>query len=320
MFSSKRINDALVAQRLSLFAVLKKVSKGRILEIDILRTIAILLVVAGNAIEIAAKFPSVSGSPISETVIPPLGSLFVYTGLLIFFFASGFSLTVNKKTIKNREGAFSFYKRRAVRILPLYWFFIVGAIIVTRPSFIQSLIYVAGLQALFYPTLIHHDAYHFLSVIIIYYLLFPMIVFFDDYRKLVTVSFIPLLFFAALLQFGFTDPMLLGYYALFVGGVIAAKSGIYDKMRRMESNRFFVLTVLVSVALLSLLVWGDQHSNSAVLTGFLANLCGVPLVLIILYWATIYVKVLTRNSTLFSPSSPFRPMGSFSSSPPPFHC
>lgn len=281
-----------MTQSLSSFAVLKKAPKKRILEIDILRTFAILFVVIGQALYIAARVPSISGSPTSET-FRLLTSLFLFSGLSIFFFVSGFSLRISAKTISNRAGVLSFYKKRALRIFPLYWFFIVGVIIFARPSFVQNLIYIAGLQAFFYPTLI---IYHFISVILIFYLLFPLLVFFDDYGRMLTVALIPLLAFAALLQLGFTDPMLLEYYALFVSGIIAAKSGIYDKIQRMESNSFFVLTVLFSVGLLFLVAWGAQHYGETVPGAFLINFCGVPFVLILLYWTTIYVRIF--NTTL----------------------
>ncbi len=186
-----------------------------------------------------------------------------------------------------------------------------ATVVVARPSFIQDLIYIAALQALFYPQLISNDIYHFLSVLVIYYLLFPLIAFFDDFRKLLAVSLIPFLFFAALLQFGFTDPMLLSYYALFVGGIIAAKSDTYAKLRRMRSNRSVVLTVLISIALLSLVAWGKLYLNSAVLKALLINFCGVPLVLIVFYWATIYVRIFKTSLSAFFTFVAFSTFGVF---------
>jgi hypothetical protein len=172
----------------------------------------------------------------------------------------------------------------------LYWLFVGGILILYRPSIAETMIYIAGLQALFFP-IISDPIYHFLSVLLIFYLLFPLIIFFDDYRKLLFVALIPLLFFIALKLFGLSDNMFLRYYGFFVGGIIAGKSDVYTKLRQTKIKQYFVLTIPLLVVLLPLWLIGVSHVNSFMLEAFLYNFLGIPIVLIVFFWAICYVKV-----------------------------
>ncbi len=295
---ARQVSSKLAALRKSFGAPLYSISKKRIIEIDILRAAAILLIVLVLAPQ---RVVFNASAPISNTVVL-LISLTKIVGLSIFFFISGFSLYLNNKTIRNSKDILSFYKKRVLRIYPLYWVFVVGLLIVNEPSFTQMLIYITGLEALFYPILISSAIFHFLSVLIIFYLLFPFIVRFDNYTKMLVVSVAPLLFFAFLLQLNVSDTMLLGFFSVFVGGIIAAKADLHNKMRQMKFNEWMLLlTVPLLVASLSLLIWVNNHVNSATLAIFLNSLCEIPAVLVILYWAVVYVQVFnTKFRTFFT--------------------
>jgi peptidoglycan/LPS O-acetylase OafA/YrhL len=223
-------------------------------------------------------------------------------GLALFFFVSSFSLCLHNKTVRNRQAALLFYKKRAVRIYPMYWLFVAGILIVYKLSFAETLIYIAGLQALFFPLFISVLIYHFVTVILVFYLLFPLIIFFDDYGKLLLVSLVPLLFFVAIkLLFGLSDPMFLGYYGLFVGGIIAGKSDVYNKLRQAKFKNYFVLTIPLFVALSILWLNAARYVNSFVLGAFLTNLFGISIALILFFWAICYVKVFnTKLYTFFT--------------------
>lgn len=294
----RQVNSKLAALRASFGAPPNSISKKRIIEIDILRATAILLVVLAMAPQ---RVVFDASAPLSNTVTL-LISLTKIVGLSIFFFVSGFSLYLNNKTISNSKDALFFYKKRVLRIYPLYWVFVVGLWIVNKPPFPQMLIYITGLEALFYPILTSTSVFHFLSVLVIFYLLFPFIVRFGDYRKMLVVSVAPLLFFSFLLQLNVSEPMLLGFFSVFVGGIIAAKADLHNKMRQMKFNGWMLLlTIPLLVAPLSLLIWENNHFNSVALRMFLDSLCEIPVVLVILYWAVVYVQVFnTKFRTLFT--------------------
>lgn len=216
-----------------------------------------------------------------------------FVGLSIFFFISGFSLFLNNKNINNVDDIINFYKKRVLRIFPLYLVFIVGLVLINKPSPSETLIYITGLQNLFYPVFIStFPVFDFVSAIIIFYLLFPFVVFFGDYSKMLIFSLIPLLCFAVLLYFNISDYLLLGYFSVFVAGIIASKANLYDKICLVEfDKRMFILTVLLLSTLLFLLTWWRSFFDSLVLRTILTSVLGIPAAVIAFYWAHTYVKV-----------------------------
>lgn len=253
-----------------------------------------------------------SDSPTMSSQMMALPEVLGVVGMSIFFFVSGFSLFLNHKTINNRRDAFHFYKKRAVRIYPLYWLFLIGLLIVYRPSFSETLIYIVGLQAFFFPVFVSAPIYHFISVILIFYLLFPFIVYFEDFKKMLIMSLIPLLFLAMIkLQYGLSDEMFLGYYGLFVGGIIAGKWDVYNKLRRTKVKQYFLFTIPLVVALLSLWIITERYVKFFMLNEFLNNLFGISIVLIVFFWAICYVKVFNTKFFAFFTFVAFSTYGVF---------
>lgn len=290
----KRASNVFLMQRASFLAPIYKISKKRLVEIDILRATAILLILLARIPQSIVSYNSSFSQ--TSTLLAQLAS---FIGLSIFFFVSGYSLYLNNKTIGNLKAAINFYKKRFLRIYPLYWAFVTGYVIFYKPSFEQALIFFTGFEAFFYPILIRNTIFHFLSAIIVFYLLFPLIVHFNDYSKMLVISAIPLLAFAVLLQFNVSDPILLDYYSVFVGGIIAAKANAINIMREKSPNlQRFALTMILFVAPLSLLMWGRNYFNSATLLAFLNGFYSIPVVLVMSYWAVVYVR---NFNTKFSP-------------------
>jgi len=286
---AERIGNAFEARVPSLLAPLKTVSRKRILEIDILRTAAILLLVLYNLPGSTAA-GSTADVPVTVVSNYPL-QLVGFTGVCIFFFVSGLSLSISNK-IRDRGDVISFFSKRMVRIYPLYWVFVAGILISYRPSLSSSAIYIVGWQALLYPIFIPTNIYHFVSVLLIFYLLFPLLAIYNDLRKLIIVSLVPFLFFAALqLRWGLSDTMFLRYYGLFVAGIVAGNADVHNKIRQMNSKRFFVFTIPAFGALLFIwLVLAERYIDTIIFMAVLSNLLGVSIVLITLYWAAFYVK------------------------------
>lgn len=260
-------------------------SKKRILEIDILRTAAIFLIVLYHV-----PISTTADVPVTVVNNYPL-ELLGFMGVCIFFFVSGLSLSISNK-IRNRGDVVSFFKKRMVRIYPLYWVFVAAILILYRPSLSSSAIYIVGWQALLYPIFIPTDIYHFVSVILIFYLLFPLLAVSNDLKKLLIVSLIPFLFFAAIqLLWGLSDPMFLRYYGLFVAGIVAGNADVHHKIRQINSKQFFVFTIPAFGALLSIwLILAERYFDTIIFAAVLSNLLGLLIVLITLYWAAFYVK------------------------------
>jgi MFS family permease len=130
------------------------------------------------------------------------------------------------------------------------------------------------------------------SVLLIFYLLFPLLAVFSDLKKLLVVSLVPFLFFVALqLLWGLSDGMFLQYYGLFVAGIAAGNADVHNKIRQMDSKQFFVFTIPAFGALLSIwLILAQRYFDTIIFAAVLSSLLGVLIVLITLYWAAFYVK------------------------------
>jgi peptidoglycan/LPS O-acetylase OafA/YrhL len=284
--------DAFKAMVPSLSAPLKTGSGKRILEIDILRTAAILLLVLFNLPGTIAAYSPVSAN-FFLLINGPL-HLVGFIGASIFMFVSGLSLQLSNKTIRNRGSVLYFFKKRMVRIYPLYWVFVAGILISYKPPPVESAIYIVGLQSLFYPVFMSVDIYHFVSALLIFYLLFPLLAYSNDIKKLLLVALIPFLFFAVIqLQWGISDPLLLQYYGIFVAGIVAGKADVVNKIRQVNSKQFFVFTI-PAFGVLSL-IWlspaGSYVPTSIISGAVLGYVLGALFVFITLYWAAFYVRV-----------------------------
>lgn len=98
------------------------------------------------------------------------------TGVELFILASGFGLYLSQ--LKKRTPWKSFYVKRAVRILPLYWaalllFYFMGGI--QKPDSLESLVCHVLLLQNFTPYYLDYGAFWFVSYIAFLYLLFPLL-------------------------------------------------------------------------------------------------------------------------------------------------
>lgn len=157
--------------------------RNRIVELDALKAMAIVMIVIAHTFSVVPLF----------SVMPQMLSLGVgisTIGLAIFFFTSGYSLMLRKPTFQKPNDFWIFLRKRIVRIYPLYWVALIVATIVisagqpirfhlsmTDFTLLQQLLIISGLQVLFYPnTVAWLGMLWFVSVIMLFYLLFPILI------------------------------------------------------------------------------------------------------------------------------------------------
>lgn len=168
-------------------------------------------------------------------------------GLGIFTFISGLLIDLNySEKMKSFSNILVFYKKRAIRILPLNWI---------------SIILFVSFTFLFVPTLFPNFAVYypkatinilwvfsqfiglqlliqnlgsflwFVGLVVICYFIYPILIRFSNNASnnfqimhLIIMSFLPLLVFGFLrLMFGMIDDRLFLYYLIFIGGIVANK-------------------------------------------------------------------------------------------------
>ena len=250
-------------------------AKNYLVEMDILRSIAICLIVLVHLVLILGySVDFLQAHAYYYTVI----SAFTFFGLALFFFISGFVINLNNSSLQTRADILKFYKKRAKRIYPLYWlaislplvyrlflanllptvYSLIAASSLIIPTISASSVFVnfLGLQVLLGSTVeipMGADTVAinwFVGVILIYYALYPVIVVLslNKVQRTIIVALSLLLFFA--LYSIFLSPMdfrFFLYYPIFIAGIILSRAGIFYKLhsKRYVIGSAGVLTVSV---------------------------------------------------------------------------
>lgn len=101
--------------------------KRRLFGIDLIKAVAIILIILIHLSQI-----------IDISMLSPIFNYIIFIGVGLFVFASGFLLYSYNPNVEGWQGIGSFFKKRLVRIFPLYWVALMFAFIVTPVLFYQK--------------------------------------------------------------------------------------------------------------------------------------------------------------------------------------
>jgi len=196
--------------------------KERLIVFDFIRLFAIVMVVLSHNIRFGTF-------PISSLYLGVLGN-----GL--FFFISGYLIYLNNNSINSKADIIHFYKKRLLRIYPLYIVAVIVHVIITTlisgssyNSF-EVIVSMLGLQMVFYPKFITYPFLWFIGMILIYYLIYPLIIYFSqkNWIKYLIYSCISIgLLIIFRLLTGLIGGGVFEYYFIFVAGVLSGMLNIF---------------------------------------------------------------------------------------------
>lgn len=215
---------------------------NRVIEVDILRVIAILGIVAGH---IQFHVPGFENSNIVGMIELPIS----VCGLSLFFFLSGYSLMIKKPEFNRFNDWKSYSIKRMTRIYPLYWLALSVTFIIQPGTYseftvLQLLMNISGLQILFPDPIVW-----FVSAILLFYFLFPFFIFFA--KKIarpytVSIFLVTLVIFIVLVVARIAlisiDDRVFIYYWFFVVGIVLGKGTSISSIK--ASARINVLLFL----------------------------------------------------------------------------
>ncbi len=254
--------------------------KKHLVEVDILKCLAIILVIISHF-----HLYLFNNAQYAELFDPYVA----YFGLAIFFFLSGYTLYINNNKFNNIGDVINFYKKRLLRILPLYWVaLLVFLILYDSSSGFRSyylepasyydfsltsfIIHFAGLQTL---TGKFIGGMWFIGTIIVYYLVYPLIVYFSKNLKYMLAAIAVLLVIFVLLYTPLhiiKDGHVPLFISIFAGGIIANKINLfYNK----DYEKYFavlpivlVITLLIDIKLFDSGSFVSNESFSIIKFGF----------------------------------------------------
>lgn len=211
---------------------------SRILILDSVKAVAIILIVFIHLYNYLLHHP-IAGCH-------GLIALLSFLALAGFTFVSGYTIHANNSVMGTREDVIRFYKKRVLRVYPLYLialaaFFVCFQVLRLFPplelSSAEWAINVLCLQVLLAPAFTDPVfTLWFVGFIVPLYLLYPALIMFSRTTKdILLVSgciFAPLVILH--LTLNIVDARFLQYYFFFIAGIIAARSGI--RFSRFESG------------------------------------------------------------------------------------
>ncbi|KAF5036364.1 Acyltransferase family protein [anaerobic digester metagenome] len=209
----------------------------RIVAFDVIRVIAITMILFSHML-------SVGDSTLLETFKGLMG----VTGNGLFFFMSGHLIYSNNNSFSTLSSVIRFYKRRAIRIYPLYWialllFIVVSTTLSMGDYTTQTLFtYLVGAQVVFMPRYIADIPYYwFVSAILLFYLIYPYIIQSDHstknyiWRSLIVLG----LLFLIRVSTGLIEGRFFEYFPVFVLGILSSRedflsSATYHNIRKIS--------------------------------------------------------------------------------------
>ncbi|WP_414468702.1 acyltransferase family protein [Methanobacterium sp. ACI-7] len=240
-------------------------------EIEIIRGLAIILIVLCHI----PHFIKISSY---QNNLDSISLIFAQIGLCLFFFVSGFILYYNYNSFKSTKSIINFYNKRLKRIFPLYWAalflftiwtlytygsLIVGTYTISIPAYIST---IAGLQEFFF-TEGQQTYLWFISVLIMYYLIYPLII---RPKKLINMlslsSAIFITAFIVHLNFNLIEISFFKYYWIFIGGILLCLIK-YDK-NQIFSNNYLDYLAFSFLLLVSLIISKKFYNFNYLLISF----------------------------------------------------
>lgn len=242
--------------------------KNKIIAFDFLRALAITMIIPAHL----SNFLSSTYSKLALYAVDPY---FANMGLGLFIFMSGYLLYFNNHSINSFQDISSFYRKRLMRIFPLYWaaiaaftlvFFIFapklnsGFVFPNAEyvfSFHNVVMHILGLQIFLAPAYASPMlTLYFIGLIIVFYAVYPFIVILSKNSKqlLLYSSLIFLGFLLISRAFNVIDHRFFMFFPVFVFGILTCKESLFEKSMRDILKIPFVQITLAALPIIFVLI------------------------------------------------------------------
>ncbi len=242
--------------------------KNKIIAFDFLRALAILMI-------IPAHLSNFLFSTYSKLGLYAFDPYLANMGLGLFIFMSGYLLYYNTNSINSFKDVLSFYKKRLLRIFPLYWAAIAAFVLVfsvfapkLNSSFVfpnaqnvfgfsNVLTHVLGLQIFLAPAYASPMlTLYFIGLIIVFYAIYPFIIMLSkDAKNLLFVSSVVFLGFLLISRtLHIIDHRFFMFFPIFVFGILTCKENLFEKSGTILMEISFVKILLAGLPVIFVMV------------------------------------------------------------------
>lgn len=224
-------------------------------ELDLLRTISIILIMLNHAPEYIHN----------SSVIDVFSPYVAYLGLGLFVFLSGYLTYYKNPTVESLSDIVTFYKKRIKRIYTLYWialtifilvFWIIFLLSGYEPlidlSYFSLIIHLFGAQILLAPRYVTpFFTLWFIGLILMYYFMYPFLIRYSKNTQILfcysVLSFI--LLYAVHILFNIIEMRFFIYYFPFICGIITASKDISLNRKHEKYYSIFIVLFFCSLIL-----------------------------------------------------------------------
>lgn len=242
--------------------------KNKIIAFDFLRALAIAMI-------IPAHLSNFLSFPYSKLALYAVDPFVANMGLGLFIFMSGYLLYYNNHSINSFQSVLSFYRKRLLRIFPLYWaaiaaftlvFFIFAPKLNSGFEFPNAehvftfhniIMHVLGLQIFLAPAYASPMlTLYFVGLIIVFYTIYPLIIMLSKSSKQI-LFYSSLIFLGCLLvsrTFNIIEHRFYMFFPIFVFGILTCKESLFEKSMTINRKNLFVQILLAALPVMLVLV------------------------------------------------------------------
>jgi len=287
--------------------------KNKLIEFDFLRALAIISIVFYH-LRYVVPYSLIFGNPLIYGSLRELG-------LGIFSFASGYLIAYNTPEFLSFEDIRKFYKKRVIRLFPLYWLallcvmvaYFVFAMLSEFPEIFsffytglfdqsQLIVNILDLQIFTNP---ERSVFWYVSFILVCYACYPLIkkLAKSDGQILLVSLLIMGVFGVLRIFFDLVDDRFFLYFLLFIGGIIVNNRKVLE--RSFSKKKELVLVFLTGILILINYMY-FKNTFIKIVSLDLALLC-----FCILFVLLVRTKTLTAFTTRFEYTITFIAFGSY---------
>ncbi|RXA21880.1 acyltransferase [Methanosarcina sp. MSH10X1] len=242
--------------------------KNKIIAFDFLRALAIAMIIPAHL----SNFLSSTYSKLALYAVDPYVA---NMGLGLFIFMSGYLLYYNNHSIDSFQNVLFFYRKRLLRIFPLYWaaiaaftlvFFIFapelnsGFVFPNAEhvfSFKNLIIHILGLQIFLAPAYAFPMlTLYFIGLIIVFYTIYPIIIMLSkNSKQLLLYFFLVFLGFSLISKvFNVIDHRFFMFFPVFVFGILTCRESLFEKSMASIVKIPFVQILLATLPVIFVLI------------------------------------------------------------------
>lgn len=242
--------------------------KNKIIAFDFLRALAILMI-------IPAHLSNFLFSPYGKLGLYAFDPYLAYMGLGLFIFMSGYLLYYNNHSINSFSDILSFYRKRLLRVFPLYWASLITFVLVFYVfapklnsnfvfpdaenvfNFSNLVIHALGLQIFLAPAYSSPMlTLYFIGLIIVFYMVYPVIIAFSkDEKSFLFVSSVVFIGFLLISKtFNIIEHRFFMFFPMFIFGILTCKESLFERSMEIFLRVPFVKILIASLPILFVMV------------------------------------------------------------------